>query len=152
MLSATPRVMARFQETVDAIRGTFRSDQVSFSTRLRYLREAAGLTQEQLALACGFSGQSRVANYETRTGKAREPSIEDLIAISRALAVPVGVLVDPDEFAAYTANGPDVARKAAAITYLYMHAEDSAKRMIEAVAEAANPDYDETGRRRRMSA
>lgn len=114
---------------------------MSFSTRLRYLREAAGLTQEQLALACGFSGQSRVANYETRSGRAREPSIEDLIAISRALAVPVGVLVDPDEFAAYTANGPDAARKAAEITFLYMHAEDSAKRMIEAVAEAANPGY-----------
>ena len=142
MLSATPPVMAHFPESVDAIGGTFRSVQVSsFATRLRYLREAAGLTQEQLALACGFSGQSRIANYESRTSKAREPSIEDLIAISRALSVPVGALVDPAEFAAYTANGPDVARKAAAITYLYMHAEDNARRMIEAVAEAATPGY-----------
>jgi transcriptional regulator with XRE-family HTH domain len=57
---------------------------MAFKDNLRRLRLAAGLTQEQLALACGWSGQSRVANYESG---AREPEFDELGKLGAALSV-----------------------------------------------------------------
>lgn len=46
-------------------------------------REKAGLTQEELAEACGWKGNGRISNYETGV---RTPSIGDLQLIKAALA------------------------------------------------------------------
>lgn len=136
MSESTPLVMAPFAvEEQHAWHGV-RVDEMSFGQRLRSVRRACGLTQEQLALACGFSGQSRIANYEAATG-GREPSIEDLNTLARALRVPVGVLVDPAEFAVWQRSPDAAARGAAEVAYRYIHADDAGRRMIEAVAQAA---------------
>lgn len=57
---------------------------MGFSANLKRYRDASGLTQEQLALAAGWSGQSRVANYEAGT---RTPSLEHVEALARALRI-----------------------------------------------------------------
>ena len=44
---------------------------MAFSDNLRAARLKAGMTQEALALACGWSGQSRIANYESSAASAR---------------------------------------------------------------------------------
>lgn len=68
---------------------------MSFAANLRRLRKARGLTQEQLALAAGFPGQSRISNYESEGASRREPSEADARAIARVLGVPLGALFDP---------------------------------------------------------
>lgn len=65
---------------------------MDFATNLRRLRLAAGMTQEQLAHACGYSGQSRIGNYESSAPKARQPRPDELPKIAAALGVPVGEL------------------------------------------------------------
>lgn len=65
---------------------------MSFAIHLRRLRNAKGLTQEQLAHACGFAGQSRIANYEGTGPHAREPSLAEVPVIAHALGVSVGEL------------------------------------------------------------
>lgn len=57
--------------------------------QIKRLREQAHLSQEELALRCGFPGQSRIANYEAPPQRKshREPSIADL----KALAIGLGV-------------------------------------------------------------
>lgn len=57
---------------------------MGFKENLKRYRLAAEFTQEQLALACGFSGQSRIANYEKGS---RDPDFDDLEKIARALSV-----------------------------------------------------------------
>lgn len=65
---------------------------MNFATNLRRLRLAAGMTQEQLAHACGYSGQSRIGNYESSAPKARQPRPDELPNIAAALGVPVAAL------------------------------------------------------------
>lgn len=72
---------------------------MTFSDNLKRLRKAAGLSQEQLALACGWSGQSRIANYESASGSAREPKLSELPLMARALGVSVSTLLGEEEFA-----------------------------------------------------
>jgi len=43
--------------------------------RIREEREKSGLTQPQLAEACGWESQGRISNYENGL---REPKLEDL--------------------------------------------------------------------------
>lgn len=105
-----------------------------FADRLRALRAAADLTQEGLAAACGFSGQSRVSNYEQAT---REPSIDDLNLLAKALQVPVGTLVDPAEFDTWQQQPPAMRRTAALVAYRYLHADAQGQLMIFAVAKAS---------------
>src|SRR5690348_14460873 len=65
-------------EGMDALR--------TLAARLKWAREAAELTQEQLAKACGWdkkTGQTRISHYETGRTKVVEPS--DLQGISKAL-------------------------------------------------------------------
>lgn len=65
---------------------------MSFASNLRRLRDAAGLTQEQLAHACGYPGQSRIGNYESSAPNARQPRPDELPNIAAALGVSVGEL------------------------------------------------------------
>lgn len=52
--------------------------------RIRIAREAAGLTQGELAEKCGWDSQSRIGNYERNL---REPNRSAYIALARALGV-----------------------------------------------------------------
>lgn len=67
---------------------------MDFPQRLRELRVARGMTQEQLALACGWQGQSRIANYESRSGSARQPRLDELSLLAGALGVGMGELLE----------------------------------------------------------
>lgn len=67
---------------------------MDFPARLKQLRQAAGLTQEALALKCGWSGQSRVGNYEAGRG---DPKFAELPVLAAALGVPVGALFEDPE-------------------------------------------------------
>lgn len=67
---------------------------MTFAATLRAIRKAKGMTQEQLALACGFTGQSRIGNYEADPGKkhAREPELNEIPVIAEALGVNINEL------------------------------------------------------------
>ncbi|MFS2091731.1 XRE family transcriptional regulator [Pseudomonas sp. Pseusp11] len=52
--------------------------------RIKRLRKAAGISQAQLAEACGWKSQSRVGNYEAGT---REPTLADIAAMAKAIGV-----------------------------------------------------------------
>lgn len=65
---------------------------MGFSDNLKAARLAKGLTQEALALACGWSGQSRIANYESSSATAREPRVSEVPVLARALGVTVAEL------------------------------------------------------------
>jgi transcriptional regulator with XRE-family HTH domain len=56
----------------------------SLGQRIKRLRKSAGMSQAQLAEACGWKSQSRVGNYEVGT---REPTLADLAAMAKALRV-----------------------------------------------------------------
>lgn len=56
----------------------------SLSQRIKRLRKAKGMSQAQLAEACGWKSQSRVGNYEAGT---REPTLADIASIAAALCV-----------------------------------------------------------------
>lgn len=51
------------------------------------------MTQEQLAHACGYTGQSRIANYEATGANARSPSLNEIPVIAAALGVPAAYLI-----------------------------------------------------------
>ena len=66
---------------------------MDFPARLRELRIAANLSQLDLALAMGWSGQSQVSNYENNRG---DPSFSDLPKLAKTLGVSVAELfTDP---------------------------------------------------------
>ncbi|XBT42156.1 LexA family transcriptional regulator [Pseudomonas viridiflava] len=56
----------------------------SLSQRIKRLRKAKGMSQAQLAEACGWKSQSRVGNYEVGT---REPTLADIASMAAALGV-----------------------------------------------------------------
>lgn len=56
----------------------------SLAQRIKRLRKAVGLSQAELAEACGWKSQSRVGNYEAGT---REPTLADIAMIAEALEV-----------------------------------------------------------------
>jgi phage repressor protein C with HTH and peptisase S24 domain/DNA-binding XRE family transcriptional regulator len=62
----------------------------SLAQRIKRLRKAAGLSQAELAEACGWKSQSRVGNYEAGT---REPTLADLAAIASAVGVPESEII-----------------------------------------------------------
>lgn len=76
---------------------------MDFGKRLSTVRKRRDMTQEQLALACGWPGQSRIGNYE-RSG--RTPALADIEVLSRALNVPPAVLADQDTFDGWAAGKP----------------------------------------------
>lgn len=65
---------------------------MNFAANLKAARIRAGLTQEQLALACGWSGQSRIANYESSADSSREPKVSEVPLLAKALGVSVAEL------------------------------------------------------------
>lgn len=64
----------------------------TFAENLRAIRIAKGMTQEQVASACGWSGQSRVANYESSSQSGREPKVSEVPLLARALGVSIAEL------------------------------------------------------------
>lgn len=65
---------------------------MAFSDNLRRIRQDRNLTQEQLALACGYPGQSRIGNYESKGKSAREPALEEIPVIADALGTSIASL------------------------------------------------------------
>jgi transcriptional regulator with XRE-family HTH domain len=58
--------------------------------RIAYFRKRADLSQQDLAILCGWSSQTRISNYENET---RSPSIEDVAVIAMVLGIDPKVLV-----------------------------------------------------------
>lgn len=61
--------------------------------RLARYRRQSGHTQETLAEACGWEGQSRISNYER---DKNEPNLADLRLLASALRRPLIELIDGD--------------------------------------------------------
>lgn len=57
---------------------------------IKKLRKAKGMSQQELAHACGWESQSRIGNYERGI---REPNLQDLQKLSRALNTSFNELV-----------------------------------------------------------
>jgi transcriptional regulator with XRE-family HTH domain len=62
----------------------------SLGQRIKRLRKSAGMSQAQLAEACGWKSQSRVGNYEVGS---REPTLADIAAIAKAIGVEESALL-----------------------------------------------------------
>ena len=58
--------------------------------RIKRLRKSKGLSQQQLAEACGWSSQSRIGNYES---DLREPALSDLLLLGCALPNIIGGMI-----------------------------------------------------------
>lgn len=56
----------------------------SLAQRIKRYRKAIGLSQADLADACGWKSQSRVGNYEAGT---REPTLADIAVMAEALGI-----------------------------------------------------------------
>lgn len=69
---------------------------MSFAANLKRLRDAAGLTQEGLALRLGYKNQSRIGNYES-TKNPRLPSLLELPAIAEVIGCSVAALFSEDD-------------------------------------------------------
>ncbi len=67
----------------------------SFGKRLAERRKQAGLTQLELSVACGWSTQSRVSNYESAV---REPIAADVEKMAAALGTTPSYLLFGDGF------------------------------------------------------
>lgn len=82
----------------------------TLASRIAHYRTLAGMSQGQLAAACGWASQSRVGNYETGS---REPKIEDINKIAKALSIkPEQLLLSsyqPEEPGVKTPNSYDYA-------------------------------------------
>ncbi|MFE3968350.1 helix-turn-helix domain-containing protein [Stenotrophomonas sp. YIM B13575] len=88
----TYRDPLRNTNRVSATSQTVKNWPMAFSDNLRAARLRAGLTQEALALACGWSGQSRIANYESSADSAREPKVSEVPRLAKALGVSIASL------------------------------------------------------------
>lgn len=62
----------------------------TLGARIKKLRKANGMSQQELAFACGWESQSRIGNYERGL---RQPNLQDLKKLSDALKVPFADLV-----------------------------------------------------------
>lgn len=67
--------------------------EMDFHRQLKRLRTERGMTQEELAHACGWQGQSRIGNYESTGASARQPKLDELVQLARALGVSVAELL-----------------------------------------------------------
>ena len=110
----------------------------SFSQRLKRLRTVSGLSQAQLADACGWKSQSRVGNYEAGT---REPTLADITAMAVALQVdPSELLLDtpaPSKSSAPTASAADIVREMLAKKGTVL-SEQARERLLAAAEEPAD--------------
>ncbi|PPS61791.1 XRE family transcriptional regulator [Pseudomonas sp. BRM28] len=62
----------------------------TLGNRIKHLRKAKGMSQQALALACGWESQSRIGNYEKGT---RQPNLQDLEKLAGALGISLPDLV-----------------------------------------------------------
>lgn len=62
----------------------------TLGSRIAHYRKMKGISQDKLAKACGWGSQSRIGNYEKDT---REPSLDDLELMAKALGVTVADLI-----------------------------------------------------------
>jgi len=99
-----------------------KNGRMAFSDNLRAARIAKGMTQEQLALACGWSGQSRIANYESSSPSGREPKLAEISLLAHALGVSVASLFGEADPLSQPAR-PDFQKIAAAVTVLTHYLE-----------------------------
>lgn len=90
--SITYRDPWRNTNRVGALSQSVKNWPMAFSDNLRAARLRSGLTQEALALACGWSGQSRIANYESSAPTAREPKVSEVPLLAKALGVSIASL------------------------------------------------------------
>jgi transcriptional regulator with XRE-family HTH domain len=65
---------------------------MTFGKGLKIQREAAGMTQRELAAACGWNADtgSRVGNYESGS---REPKLSEITRLAEALRCPIVKLI-----------------------------------------------------------
>ena len=68
--------------------------------RVREIREALGLTQEQLAEKSGVD-RAEISRLETWDPRARNPGVERLGKIAAALGVEIGALFTPSDGASH---------------------------------------------------
>lgn len=103
---------------------------MDFRRALKHYRTDANLTQEQLAHACGWNGQSRIANYEADPSKssAREPKLSEISKIAKALKISEAQLLGLDQQASLDA---------AEMRLLEAHrvADSDGKRILEQTSE-----------------
>jgi transcriptional regulator with XRE-family HTH domain len=90
-----------------------------FHLNLRRLRKAKGMSQEALALECGWKGQSRISNYEADPASkgARKPALDEIPVIAAALGVEIQELFDMPAKPSQSAR-PDPEILARAVTVL----------------------------------
>jgi SOS-response transcriptional repressor LexA len=64
----------------------------TLGSRIAHFRKIAGISQADLAKACGWKSQSRIGNYERDT---REPTLADLALIAKALRIDQAEIMMP---------------------------------------------------------
>jgi transcriptional regulator with XRE-family HTH domain len=111
---------------------------MSLGTRLQAARLAAGLTQRELAKACGWDSesQSRISQYEN---DRREPTVADIAKIAKITGADPGLLAF---------DKPLIARDEAALLQAYRTATPEGRGFIESAATASR---DRRGVKRRGS-
>lgn len=112
--------------------------------QIKRLREQAGMTQEQLALKCGFPGQSRIGNYEAPPERKshREPSVADLKALARALDTSVVELLEEP----MPSSGKEIEQIKVVLTAILSAIADHGPQLEgKAIAEALSRKAAETG-------
>ncbi|MFJ2970766.1 MULTISPECIES: XRE family transcriptional regulator [Pseudomonas] len=111
----------------------------SLSQRIKRLRKATGMSQAQLADACGWKSQSRVGNYEAGT---REPTLADIAAMAAALGV------DQSELLLNSPTVPEVSAPARSTADLVRQMlaksgkgipEETRKRLLAAAEDQTTP-------------
>lgn len=68
---------------------------MNFAANLRAIRNLRGMTQEEVAAACGWENATRVTNYESQSSNPRnrrKPDPDDILLLARALGVGVELL------------------------------------------------------------
>jgi transcriptional regulator with XRE-family HTH domain len=106
----------------------------TIGSRLRMARVVAGMSQGDLAVACGWGknpveGQSRISNYERNS---REMTLDDLIKMCKVLKA------DPAEVAFGHPLLPDPVEQQ--ILEDYRQADERGKKYILSACEAGRPE------------
>ncbi|MBF8780980.1 LexA family transcriptional regulator [Pseudomonas fulva] len=114
----------------------------SLSQRIKRLRKATGMSQAQLADACGWKSQSRVGNYEAGT---REPNLADIAAMAAALRVDQSELLLSSSLEPHASDlgaestTTEIVRRMLASSAGKNLSEKAREAMLAAALEAENP-------------
>lgn len=104
--------------------------------RLKNIRVSKGISQSQLAEFCGWSGASRVANYEKGT---RSIGADDAIALTRVLNVSPSFLLFGDK----ENTGASLPEKQQALLSLFRQLPDSEQDNIIGFVQLRLKELDE---------